>query len=203
MVINIKTIGIILRNFEENNKKFIGTREDLFKIFYNYNINVIGIPINNDFIKTKELVKLCDGVVLSGGDDFLDQDFKIVNYLYNENIPTLGICLGMQTMGRVFSNKNEVDICGHLNNELYVHDINIEKNSLLYKIVRKNKIKVNSRHKSAIADTSLFISAKSDDEVIEAIEDLSKKFFLGVEWHPESLNDENTKKLFDYFINII
>ena len=35
------------------------------------------------------------------------------------------------------------------------------------------------------------------------IEDLSKKFFLGVEWHPESLNDENTKKLFDYFINII
>jgi len=32
-------------------------------------------------------------------------------------------------------------------------------------------------------------------------EDANKKFFLGVEWHPESLNDENTKKLFEYFIN--
>lgn len=199
-MISIKTIGIIIRNFNENNKYFIGTREDLFKTFYKYDVNVIGIPINNDFIKIKNIVNMCDGIVLSGGDDFTQNDFLLVEYLYQKNIPTLGICLGMQSMARYFSNQEEVSIENHLSTNKYVHYINIDKNSLLYKILGKEKVLVNSRHKSSIVDTLLFVSAKSDDGVIEAVEDKTKKFFVGVEWHPESLDDENSKKLFEYFI---
>ena len=30
----------------------------------------------------------------------------------------------------------------------------------------------------------------------------NKKFFLGIQWHPESLYfDDNSNKIFDYFIN--
>lgn len=199
----IKTIGIILRDFEENNKKFIGVRKDLFKSLYKYNVNLIGIPISNDFNKTKEMVNLCDGIILSGGDEFLENDFVLVNYLYEKNIPTLGICLGMQVMGKFFSKDDEIFIDNHLSNYYYAHYINIEKTSLLYKIMGVDKILVNSRHKSAIKETSLNVVALSDDYVIEAVEDKSKKFFLGVEWHPESIDDENTKKLFDYFVNIL
>jgi len=202
MVIIIKIIGIIIRNFKENNKKFIGTREDLFNTFYRYNVNIIGIPISNNINKTINLVNLCDGIVLSGGDNFVEQDFLLVNYLYKNNIPTLGICLGMQSMARCFSNQEEINVINHSSDEFYVHNININKNSLLYKILNKENIMVNSRHKSAIVNTNLNIVALSDDGIIEAIEDVNKKFFVGVEWHPESLNDENTKKLFDYFINI-
>lgn len=146
---------------------------------------------------------MCDGIVLSGGDSFVEQDFFVVDYLYKKDIPTLGICLGMQTMARYFSKKEEINITNHLSDDLYVHCININKDSLLYKIIGKERIFVNSRHKSAIVNTTLNIVAKSDDGVIEAVEALNKKFFLGLEWHPESLNDENSKKIFDYFISII
>jgi len=202
-VISIKTIGIIIRNFHENNKYFVGTREDLFKVFYKYDVNIIGISICNDFKKIKNIVDICDGIILSGGDNFTDNDFLLVEYLYQKNIPTLGICLGMQTMGRFFSDIEEMDIPNHSSNNKYVHYINVDKNSLLYKILKNDKLLVNSRHKSAIVDTLLLVSAKSDDGVIEAVEDITKKFFVGVEWHPESLDNENSKNLFDYFIDML
>ena len=109
MVIFIKTIGIIMRNFQENNKMFIGTRKDLFRKLYDYNVKVIGIPVDNDYAKTIKLVNECDGIILSGGDNFIDEDFLLVKYLHKNNIPTLGICLGMQTMARCFSDLEEVD----------------------------------------------------------------------------------------------
>lgn len=199
-MVSIKTIGIIIRSFNENNKYFIGTREDLFNAFYNYDVNVIGIPIDINFNKIKNIVDMCDGIVLSGGDNFTQNDFLLVDYIHKKNIPTLGICLGMQSMAKYFSNNEEIDIPNHLSNNKYVHYINVDNNSLLYRILNREKIFVNSRHKSAIVDTLLFVSAKSDDDVIEAVEDKTKKFFVGVEWHPESLDDENSKKLFEYFI---
>ena len=172
-------------------------------MLFSYNINVIGIPINNDFSKTKNIVDMCDGIILSGGDNFIEQDFLLIDYLYNQDKPTLGICLGMQSMAKYFSNKDEVDVENHLSNDLYVHYINIDKDSLLYEILKKDRILVNSRHKSQIIDTRLRVSTFSDDGIIEAVEEPFKKFFVGVEWHPESLNDKNTKMLFDYFINVI
>lgn len=203
MVIFIKTIGIIIRVFKENDKSFIGVREELFKKLYKYNVNVIGIPINNDFDKIKEAINLCDGIILSGGDNFFEQDFLVIDYLYKNDIPTFGICLGMQGMARCFSEYEEINVLNHLSNQEYVHYVTIEKNSLLFKIIGQDKILVNSRHKSAIIDTKLNVVALSEDGILEAVEDNTKKFFLGVEWHPESLTDQYSKKLFDYFINTI
>lgn len=202
MVIFIKTIGIIMRNFQENNKKFIGTRKDLFRKLYVYNVKVIGIPVDNDYAKTIELVNECDGIILSGGDNFIDEDFLLVKYLHKNNIPTLGICLGMQTMARCFSDLEEVDVVNHKLSDSNGHYINIYKDTLLYKIMKTDRIFVNSRHKSAIIDTNLCISSRAEDNIIEAVEDSEKKFFLGVEWHPESLADLYSKKLFDYFIDV-
>lgn len=191
-----------MRNFQENNKKFIGTRKDLFRKLYDYNIKVIGIPVDNDYIKTIELVNECDGIILSGGDNFIDEDFLLVKYLHKNNIPTLGICLGMQTMARCFSDLEEVDVVNHKLSDSNGHYIKIYKDTLLYKIMKTDRIFVNSRHKSAIIDTNLCISSRAEDNIIEAVEDSEKKFFLGVEWHPESLDDLYSKKLFDYFIDV-
>lgn len=191
-----------MRNFQENNKKFIGTRKDLFRKLYDYNVKVIGIPVDNDYAKTIELVNECDGIILSGGDNFIDEDFLLVKYLHKNNIPTLGICLGMQTMARCFSDLEEVDVVNHKLSDSNGHYINIYKDTLLYKIMKTDRIFVNSRHKSAIIDTNLCISSRAEDNIIEAVEDSEKKFFLGVEWHPESLADLYSKKLFDYFIDV-
>ena len=62
---------------------------------------------------------------------------------------------------------------------------------------------VNSLHSFAISNTSLDISAYSSDGIIESVESKNRKFFLGVQWHPELLDYEYSKKIFKYFINCL
>lgn len=201
MVIKIKTVGIIIREFNENNKLFIGTRSDLFNILYNFNVNVIGIPINIEFNKLIESINLCDGIILSGGENFHENDFKLINYLISKNIPTLGICLGMQSMAEYFNNRREINVNNHYSTNKYVHKINIKRGSKLYNILNKDEILVNSRHHTAIPYTDMVVIAKSEDNIIEAVELSNLKFFIGVEWHPESINDNNSYLIFKSFIN--
>lgn len=186
------------------------TRKDKSKAFHDIDIiysdivsminksegNAIGV-FNKDI---NDYLNICDGFILQGGDDIEDDNIKLLDILYKMNKPVLGICLGMQEMG-VYRGGKLVDIDNHLGNGL--HEIIIDKNSLLYRIIGKDKILVNSRHKSMIKDTKLFVSSKSMDNVIESIEDNNKKFFLGVQWHPENMyNDDDARKIFDYFIKM-
>lgn len=161
-----------------------------------------GIPIPiciDDYDSALKIIDKCDGVILQGGDTFNDKHLRIVNYLYDENIPTLGICLGMQMMGVLFNGKLGT-IKKHKSNLNYVHEVNIDKKSLLYKIVKQDKIMVNSRHNDYLINTDLNIVGKSD--VCEAIESKNRVFFLGVQWHPESMiaYDIIANQLFSYFI---
>ena len=153
----------------------------------------------NDYESAIKLIDMCDGVILQGGDSFNDKHLRIVNYLYDENIPTLGICLGMQMMGVLFNGKLG-DISNHKSNLNYVHEVNIDKKSKLYKIIKEDKIVVNSRHNNYLINTDLDIVGMSD--VIEAIESKNRTFFMGLEWHPESMiaYDRVANIIFEYFI---
>lgn len=191
-------IGIIGR---KNDNK-ITFNQEIINVIHKYHCIPIGIiaNFNNnpniEFNKIKKIIDLCDGFILQGGDNYYDVDILIAKYLYKNNIPTLGICLGMQTMAVAF-NGNMGIINNHNSKNKYVHQITINKNSKLYDIIKKNKIHVNSRHNSYVLNTNLNISAS--DEIIEAVEDKNKNFFIGVQWHPESLMDENSILLFNNF----
>ena len=144
-----------------------------------------------------------DGIIFQGGDNYEDYEFSYLELAYKNNIPVLGICAGMQLMGEFFGGKlKEVD--GHKKKEdKYAHRITINPVSKLYQIFKKEKIEVNSRHNFGVEGTGLLISATSDN-VIEAIEDPDKSFFIGVQWHPELMfsYDNDQKRLFDYFIKV-
>ncbi|MDE5539620.1 MAG: gamma-glutamyl-gamma-aminobutyrate hydrolase family protein, partial [Bacilli bacterium] len=142
----MKKIGIILRPFQENKIEYLGVRRDLFSILERFPVNTIGIPITNKIEHIEEIIGECDGIILSGGNTITENDYQLVKYLYENNIPTLGICLGMQSMALTFNNNIEMKVKGHYSNEKYVHSININENSTLFKILNKNKIDVNSRH---------------------------------------------------------
>lgn len=194
----MKKIGIIVREFEENNKSFIGCRRDVLDVFLKYPVQIILIPIDLLWDQILYLVQLCDGIVLTGGDHFVDNDFLLVQYLYKQDIPTLGICLGMQAMALSFGGYGEIKVGN--NHYLKEHAIVIKKNSLLYSILGVEQSVVNSRHKTGVQNTNLVVSARAFDGVIEAVEDKKKKFFLGLEWHPESLVNKKSDLIFEAFI---
>jgi putative glutamine amidotransferase len=186
-------IGILLRK-KENNKVYSVNKEiiDMIK----NKANIIGIFIDN----YKETIKLCNGIIIPGGNKIDNDSLKLIKYLYDNNIPTLGICLGMQEMGYSFNGEfNKESNYEHLKENMkYAHEIYIDKNSYLYNILKENKILVNSRHKDYLIKTNLTVSSISN--VIESIEDKNKKFFIGLQWHPESINDINTTKIVEEFI---
>ena len=193
-------IGIITREYISEEKHPISIiYKDIEKSIIKNGGIPIGITLNKNF---KKIIDICDGIIFQGGDAFEEYDLEALKYLYDINKPVLGICLGMQLMGVLF-NAKMIDIPNHKKNLSYAHDIKIKKESKLYDIYKSDIIKVNSRHKSVIKNPNLSISAISGDGYIEAIEDSNKKFFIGVEWHPESMidYDERENKLFKYFID--
>lgn len=195
----MKIIGIITRSSKSLEKHNIDiVYNDIVKAVKKNCATPIGLILEEDY---KELIDLCDGLIFQGGDNFEEYDFKALKYAYDNDIPVLGICLGMQLMGVLF-NGNMMDISNHKKNNSYAHSIKIKRDSKLYDIFKEDIIKVNSRHKSVIKNTDLDVVAISNDGYIESIEDKNKKFFIGVQWHPESMTyDDRQNKLFKYFID--
>ena len=192
-------IGIITRSSTSDEEHKINLIYDDIK---NCILNNGGIPIGIMLTETyKSLIDICDGIVFQGGDNFEKYDLDTLKYIYDINKPVLGICLGMQLMGVLFDG-NMININNHKKKLSYAHDVIINKNSILYNIYKINNIKVNSRHKQIIKNTKLKVVGVSQDGYIEAIEDSSKKFFIGVQWHPESMvkYDKEQNSLFKYFI---
>lgn len=100
--------------------------------------------------------------------------------------------------------KNNTAIDHHQREQKYVHSVAIKENTLLRKIIGKNKIQVNSKHNYHVQTTTEFVvSAYSEDGLIEAIEHPNKEFVVGIQWHPETMidYDESANKILDAFIS--
>ena len=198
----MKRVGILTREENLNNKEILYIPKNIYNKL-NGKAQVILIPFdfNDNFNKVKGIIDICDGIILPGGDDIYPLELEVVKYLYKLDKPLLGICLGMQTMGVAINGKfGHLNTLEHKSKDKYVHSVDLYKDSLLYSIIGKKKIMVNSRHKDYVVSTDLNVGAVCND-IIEEVEDKTKKCFIGVQWHPEDLEDENSEKLFNFFIN--
>ena len=194
-------IGIVTRSmFSDEGHEINVMYNDVIKSIINNDGIPLGITLSSNY---KELIDLCDGIIFQGGDDFEKYDMDALKYIHEINKPVLGICLGMQLMGMLFDGVM-IDINNHKKKLSYVHSVTINKNSKLYNIFKNENIKVNSRHKSIIKKTKLKVVGVSNDGYIEAIEDPLKIFFVGIQWHPESMikYDKIQNNLFKIFVNI-
>ena len=139
----------------------------------------------------------------AGRDEF---EIALVTAARRRNLPVFAICRGIQVLNVACGGSLVQDIpsqvTGALPHSLTVppnqsyslaHEIWIEKDSLLSRLMRErlndaDTCEVNSRHHQAVKTiaSGFKVSATAPDGVIEAIEDPSMRFCLGVQWHPEN-----------------
>ncbi len=178
--------------------------------YEDFSVNIL--PFCNDMtVKQQEniqpILDFCDGFLFPGGSRWYGFDEVVYDYAFQHDKPVLGICLGMQMIANYPNFKCQNADTTHLINhhqskQKYVHPIFL-KPSKLRDILNIDCIFVNSRHQSAICENGSFqISSLAEDGVIESIEIPFKKFIIGVQWHPESLFDEDVfaQKIFSAFV---
>ncbi|MCL4477606.1 MAG: gamma-glutamyl-gamma-aminobutyrate hydrolase family protein [Deltaproteobacteria bacterium] len=177
-----------------------------------------GIPILLVYTKAvTAMVKRIDGLVITGGGFDIPPSMYGENNIYNlktnpertgfesqllmealkRHIPVLGVCGGMQLINVISGGSLYQDIKTQiphaLNHSSGEHEINIEQNTLLYSIINNQNILINTSHHQSVKEpgNGVIISAKSSDGVAEAIELSYYPDVVGVQWHPERIQDNS------------
>lgn len=193
------TIGITCRTIKNDDRDILKVNKSIV----DYVIKSGGIPL---LILSDMDFSIFDGFIFPGGYSWENLDEKVLKYAYDNDIPALGICAGMQLIASMDKFGNVLDNCiaignnHHQSKDEYVHEITINKGILL-DILGSNKIMVNSRHNDTVnLNDNFIVDAYSSDNIIEAAHIPNKTFILGLQWHPEDLYDEYSEKIFKYFI---
>lgn len=139
-------------------------------------------------------------------------ELNLLRAAESRQIPVFGVCGGMQLMnvhrgGTLFQDLDS-QMEGVLEHQQPQpkdqpgHAIEIIAGSLLHTLTQQRDLGVNSTHHQAVRQTGrdLTICAKSPDGVVEAIEDPSLSFYLGVQWHPEAMLEAEQKALYSGFV---
>jgi len=115
------------------------------------------------------------------------------------DLPLLGICRGMQLMCVAYGGRlhqHLPDVLGHNDHrpvsgpKFGEHPVMLTGGTLAAKILG-DSVTVNSFHHQGCADPGTLVPTGwcPDDNLIEVVEDPSKAFAIGVQWHPEDTTD--------------
>ncbi len=169
-----------------------------------------------------DLIERFDAFILTGGDDPATEPFGFPTHpaavrvledrqhfetqllqslAARPQIPVLGICLGMQMLALVAG--------GALNQHLPdTHESHADHWEHAHRIISTDESvipsgTVYSKHRQAIDDPgSMRITAVAHDGVIEAIDDPSRAWCVGVQWHPERTEHPALgQKIFDDLVH--
>lgn len=172
-------------------------------------------PAGDDWMKYNDLIdkeniirqiKLCDGIILQGGNANEAYEPFIAKYCYDNDIPCLGICAGQNSIVRGLGGTTYKISNPEKHNQTskeYVHSVHIDTSSKFYNIVKVAEIMVNSRHKRTVGNCLLLDKVGfCEDGYADIVESKDKTFYIGVRFHPESLYkvDENMNNIFKKFI---
>lgn len=196
-----KLIGIPIRKYKDLKTDVIGLYARYLDYFESNNLIVVFLTLNN----YKYLINSLSCLALIGGGDVnpqiynsldtLDYDYELdklefllIKEALNRKLPIFGICRGLQILNIYFGGTLKEIPFSHLG----LHNIKLKND-----VVKS----VNSFHHLCI-DTlasNFSILAKSNDFVIEEIED-KKRMIFATQYHPEINFDY---EVLNYFLSYL
>ncbi|MCC6188611.1 MAG: gamma-glutamyl-gamma-aminobutyrate hydrolase family protein [Anaerolineales bacterium] len=130
--------------------------------------------------------------------------------------PLLGICRGLQVLNVAAGGSLTQDLPSERPTALPhyfrypafpldypAHQVKVEADSLLARVVGSASVEVNSRHHQSTQAVApgLSVVGRAPDGVIEAVESPTHPFALAVQWHPENLQAQPAMRaLFERFV---
>ncbi len=192
------------------------------------------IPPELDASALERVCAQLDGLMLAGGADvdpahYGEQrssacgdveperdelELTLTRMALDRDLPTLGICRGMQVLNVACGGSLYQDIATdrpdaqlhdqhHLARNHLAHSINVERESRLADILGVTETRVNSLHHQAVdrPGAGLRVVARAEDGLPEGIESLDRRFVVAVQYHPEELveTDALSRRLFAAF----
>ena len=126
------------------------------------------------------------------------------------DLPVLGICGGQQLLHVVLGGQ----LIQHIPDEVPEalaheqpnprdqpgHSVAVKPGTLLHRIVGTERLDVNHHQAAKGEPDGVIINAVAPDGVIEGIEAVSRKFCIGVQWHPEYGVSAGDAAIFQAFI---
>lgn len=196
-----KLVGIPIRKYKDLKNDVIGLYARYLDYFESNNLIVVFLTLNN----YKYLINSLSCLALIGGGDVnpkiynslatLDYDYELdklefllIKEALNRKLPIFGICRGLQILNTYFGGTLKEIPSSHLG----LHNIKLKND-----VVKS----VNSFHHLCV-DTlasNFSILAKSNDFVIEEIED-KKRMIFAIQYHPEINFDY---EVLNYFLSYL
>jgi gamma-glutamyl-gamma-aminobutyrate hydrolase PuuD len=211
-------IGISVGRIAVNDRLVDGTQRDYGDRIAEaggYPLQVLGRP----GLPVADLVSQLDGIVLPGGGDVVPElygaepaaesggvdierdraEIALLAAATAAGLPILAVCRGIQLLnvargGTLIQHLPAVTSEPHLvverRSEL-VHNVHIDPDSELRKIVGVDDLGVNTLHHQAVdrVGDGLRAVAWAEDGIIEGLEDRDRRI-VAVQWHPEQLPDQ-------------
>lgn len=128
------------------------------------------------------------------------------------DLPILGICRGAQMLNVALGGSLLEHLPDHIDEDIHrndkglwiIHDIHVTEGSKLADAMGAITVHTTSAHHQAIDKVAkgLTVTARSSDDVIEAVELQTHPWCLGVQWHPKTTakEDETQQGLFDALV---
>ncbi len=145
-----------------------------------------------------------------------ETELTLARWAMAEGKPLLSICRGIQVLNVALGGSLYQDIPAQrpgaekhdwhsgFSRDHLPHTVAVTPGTRLADLVGAGLLPVNSLHHQAVKEVApgLVATARTADEIIEAVEAPDHPFALGIQWHPEELagNDARAQRLFDSLV---
>ncbi len=128
-------------------------------------------------------------------------DRALWHYALEHDIPALGVCGGMQMLNVAVGGTLFQDLSERPGTQVHEqpqekrqphHRLEIADGSLLQRAYDVTALDVNSTHHQIVhrCGKDVWVTATAPDGAVEAIEVRGKTFAMGVQWHPEAMDNK-------------